>query len=71
MELEFLTNIQDVIKIGAILIALFHLLAGLVLYYEILRINRVIKTPRRYINLLVINVYILVLIIVLLLIILS
>lgn len=44
---ELFESIIEVLKIFAILFALFHFLVGLILFRDMIRMNRIIKTSNR------------------------
>jgi hypothetical protein len=68
MEINFET-VAGFVKILAIVIALFHLLAGLFITRQITRMNRIVKTSNGPFILIVALAYLIVLLVVLLLII--
>ena len=54
-----LDNVGDLVQMLGIIIALFHFLAGFVLYRDMVRISRVIRTRKSILFMFLSNVYIL------------
>lgn len=57
--------LKDVIQIGGILFALSHFIVGFILYRDMVRINRVLKTPNSRSFMIIANLYIFFLLIIL------
>ncbi|MFS8130702.1 MAG: DUF5657 family protein [Candidatus Dojkabacteria bacterium] len=47
MPLNFNSSVVDLIRLAAIIFALFHLLSGFILVRQMLRMNNIIKTPNK------------------------
>lgn len=58
-------SISDLIKVGGILFALFHFLVGFVMYRDMIRINKVIRTRYSRFFLLLSNIYLIILLVIL------
>jgi len=52
-----LDDLNQIIKITGIIFALFHFLAGFVMYIDILRINKVVETDRKRQITFLMNIY--------------
>lgn len=66
--MDLTDNVPEIVKIGGVLFASFHFLVGFVMYRDMVRINRVLKTKNSGVLKVLSVVYILLLLIIIIII---